>query len=653
MNNSRGQGGLEYLLLIAAAAITAVVVIVILVQSNNSAGGLLGESVNSYSNELNAPTVLSAVFGGGDDGGGGPTLPVCGNGILESGETCDNQSLSCDASGYPGTQVCLPDCSNYGVCTTPLFCGDGICNGPETSSCSDCFNGAPVPTLALSAGDKLAMATFSAIDPEGDPSLTYTLLFATNQANLDAVQVTGPTNSFDSLPPNVFLVTPTSTIPGTNIYAPFAGSLSVSNLTNGNTVYFRLRACDSLGNCQATFPSQSAVPIHKTVSVSVGADEIVYDWSVKKCTNLDIPDNPARFFRTASGITLIAANAPNVYIAKSANFTATNLNNGHVCPPTAPVSLVSTNNLEAYSFDNYEWLWSTYKEGSTVHAIVHNEFHDGHAYADPPCKTGDPTPSNKCWYNTLTYASSTNDGTTFTQPSSPTAKLIAAGPDPWNYAAITTPTPLTSYEFYGYQGGTSIIKRSDGYYYDIFYRELNPNGGTGLDPGYCIMRTNNLSDPSSWRAWDGKAYTITLSAPYNYSTPTPTPASTGIAPCAFISFTNQFYPRGLTYNTYLGQYIIVGEGVVGSQCGAYFSLSHDLITWSTPYFLKSGKVGYGPCAGGGLVGLTPYPTLIDHTDTSVNFEYTGQNGFVYHSLWNSNTTTDVDLIRAPVTFNAP
>lgn len=505
----------------------------------------------------------------------------------------------------------------------------------------------PIPSLALSAGDKVAVAAFSAADPEGDLLITYTLLYSTNATALDGVQVSGPTNSFDSAPPNVFVVSPAVSIPGLSTYSSIAGQLSVAGIANGTNAYFRLRACDSAGNCDATTPSSSISPSHKAVTVSVGGDEIVYNWSDKRCAILDIPDNPARFFRTSSGITLVAGNGPTVYTTKSTDFSATNLNNGHVCTPAA---FTSSNSVEPYTFDNYEWIWATYKEGSTVHAVVHNEYHDTHPASIPPC-TSSPTPSNPCWYNSLTHAVSTNDGTTFTQSSPPQSNLIAAGPDPWNVAAINPASP--GYHFYGYQGGTNIVKRSDGYYYMIFFRELNPVTATFMDDGHCIMRTNNLSDNSSWRAWDGKEYTIAMNAPYSY--PSGAPSPTGAQPCAFISdgFFDQFYPRGVTYNTYLGQYIIVGEGVVGGQCGAYFSLSPDMITWSSPYFLKAGKVGYGPCADGTNLGLTPYPTLVDHTDTSVNFEYSGQNAFIYHSLWNSATMTDVDLIRAPVTFTSP
>ena len=54
--------------------------------------------------------------------------PICGNGVIETGEICDEGEANED--GYHHAKTCLSDCSNYGG-----YCGDGIENGGE--QCDD------------------------------------------------------------------------------------------------------------------------------------------------------------------------------------------------------------------------------------------------------------------------------------------------------------------------------------------------------------------------------------------------------------------------------------------------------------------------------------------------------------------------------------
>ncbi|MBF0483964.1 MAG: hypothetical protein HQL25_04595 [Candidatus Omnitrophica bacterium] len=57
---------------------------------------------------------------------------VCGNGVIETGEVCDSNSLSCIATaGYAGTMQCGTTCTNFLSCQTTEYCGDGIKNGKE------------------------------------------------------------------------------------------------------------------------------------------------------------------------------------------------------------------------------------------------------------------------------------------------------------------------------------------------------------------------------------------------------------------------------------------------------------------------------------------------------------------------------------------
>jgi cysteine-rich repeat protein len=63
---------------------------------------------------------------GGEGGGGGPSTPVCGNGAVEDGETCDDAGASA---------TCNADC-------TVAACGDGIRNAAAGELCDD-GNGVP------------------------------------------------------------------------------------------------------------------------------------------------------------------------------------------------------------------------------------------------------------------------------------------------------------------------------------------------------------------------------------------------------------------------------------------------------------------------------------------------------------------------------
>ena len=76
----------------------------------------------------------------------GTSSPVCGNGVKETGETCDGSDFSetCVSLNQPsGTLVCLSDCSGFDTigCTgiTAPSCDDiGGLGDPCTGNCNSC-----------------------------------------------------------------------------------------------------------------------------------------------------------------------------------------------------------------------------------------------------------------------------------------------------------------------------------------------------------------------------------------------------------------------------------------------------------------------------------------------------------------------------------
>jgi hypothetical protein len=68
----------------------------------------------------------------------------CGDGQVDAPEVCDTSSpRACILDGYTGEESCNADCSGWTECISLESCGDGVCNGLETSeTCfSDCIDG--------------------------------------------------------------------------------------------------------------------------------------------------------------------------------------------------------------------------------------------------------------------------------------------------------------------------------------------------------------------------------------------------------------------------------------------------------------------------------------------------------------------------------
>jgi hypothetical protein len=264
-----------------------------------------------------------------------------------------------------------------------------------------------------------------------------------------------------------------------------------------------------------------------------------------------------------------------------------------------------------------------YRLGSTIHGLIHNEFHDPIA---PDCKVGDSSPGNPCWYNSITYGASTDGGHTFTH-AVPPGHLLAPPPQQWNPQGPPPP--------YGYFEPSNVVLAQDSFYYAVF-GAIAMNGPQNV----CLMRTKNLGDPTSWRAWDGTGFNLQMTDPY-----------TGPPPALCAAVAPGMAQPTLTYNTYLGKYMMLGSAGVGNVCGAAYALSSDLIHWTPFQIMRTAYFPYAPCLPPGGNGfLSTYFSIIDHSDTTVNFERPGQTPFLYYtrSQWANGGTLNRDLVRVPV-----
>ncbi len=95
--------------------------------------------------------------------------PGCGNGVIDTGETCDGTSVgeaTCQSLGHVGgTLACAADCRSYddSGCTD---CGNGIIDGAETCDGTN-LGGATCESLAFPGGGTLACTAACAFDTTG------------------------------------------------------------------------------------------------------------------------------------------------------------------------------------------------------------------------------------------------------------------------------------------------------------------------------------------------------------------------------------------------------------------------------------------------------------------------------------------------------
>jgi hypothetical protein len=354
--------------------------------------------------------------------------------------------------------------------------------------------------------------------------------------------------------------------------------------------------------------------------VAAGPPELVMSLKDVACGNSDLFDLPARAVRTPDGN--VALSIP--HLDNFLNYGATLATVRHSCS----IALASPNNPRPENYDNWYWIAAMYRQGDVVHALLHNEYHDPLA---PECKNLGP--NGACVYNSLSYAFSTDGAKTFRTPTPP-SHVIAAPREKWD--------PTKPWKVVGYFVPSNIVQGpGDGYFYSLIWTVPDQYDATGYP---CLMRTKSLSDPASWRAWDGSGFTVQMTGAYRGD-----PATRACAPVSRA----QIGPmtQSLTYNTYLKQYMLVGEkGGPAGQCGFAYSLSRDLIHWTDAKVFY--PINFPYCIGmpGGKANTAQYPSLLDPDAPDVNFEFVGRTAYVYYVYFRSDDNRDRHVMRVPVTF---
>jgi hypothetical protein len=348
----------------------------------------------------------------------------------------------------------------------------------------------------------------------------------------------------------------------------------------------------------------------------MGPEQTVFDWSRDACEPRDIPDAPARAFRDAAGhVQLIASH----YVSR--RLVGSDLDHlRHPCD----VIMRSGYDPRPQGYDDREWIASTYtRNGKTIFALVHEEYQ---GYQHPGvCPSGELL---KCWYNAITFARSDDGGRSYRQPDG-AAKLVAAAPYRYEPDAGA----------YGVFTPSNIVRNADGHYF-----VLARVGAFGAQAaGTCLLRTSAISEPGSWRAWNGSNFGVRFIDPYREQAQPADHTCETVAP-------NQIdrMSMSLTWNTYVQRYLLVGEaaGRSSGTIGFYYSTSRDLINWSQRKLFREVEAPWTFECGDRDPATNP--SLLDPESRSRNFETTGRRPWLYFTRFHyedCEETFDRDLAR--------
>ncbi|MGO4571233.1 hypothetical protein [Microvirga sp. 2TAF3] len=363
---------------------------------------------------------------------------------------------------------------------------------------------------------------------------------------------------------------------------------------------------------------------HLTV-VPAGPVETVFDWSRDACVKSHVPDASARAFRNANGeVNLIASHNDNRALVGSS------LDNVR---PRCQVLYEGKRSARLADFDDLSWIGGIYtRDGRTVHALAHTELRGERTPGQCPAGR-----YSSCLLNTVTALISRDGGHSF-QP--------AGKGRPPVVATLPYSFPTDRKARVGYANPSNIIEH-DGWFYAFIFAD----GYRDQRRGNCLIRTKDLDDPFSWRAWNGADFSVNFVDPFReQGMDARAHVCAPVAPNVIGRMIG-----GIVKQRESGTLITVfGDKRRGADGhwveGIFTSTSSDLLTWTEPSLVMGAQLLWDKSCEEPNAYF--YPALIDPNAQTLSFEDFGASGFLYltrYQLKDCKVTWDRDLVRVPVT----
>ena len=376
-------------------------------------------------------------------------------------------------------------------------------------------------------------------------------------------------------------------------------------------------------------------PPRARATLAAGAVETVFAAPRDGCDPDDVPDAPVRAYRDASGEVVVFGLHYNNRALKGPDLAHLKID-CHVVYP-------SHGDPAPAHYSDRSWIAATWTtDGRGVSALIHHEYqantHPGR------CRFPDYM---QCWFNTVLEVRSTDGGAEFPRP----AAVVASAPfrqdvDQGRHRGFFNPSNIVSDGRYTYfmasTTGWSAAPAAAG-----LQPEAGAAPGTGGDQeaGVCLFRSSSPADPRSWRAWDGRGFTVAYADPYR-GYPHPAPCAV-VAPFpAPVGSIVRVEPGGL----WLAAFQAKADANAFPLSGFYTATSPDLLHWSAPRLLLAGPTLYDDACRAGDP-LIAYPVLLDPASPSRNFDRAGRTMDLYYDVLQTEgctVTARRSLVRRPV-----
>lgn len=409
-----------------------------------------------------------------------------------------------------------------------------------------------------------------------------------------------------------------------------------------------------LAACASDAPRMSAPPTGRTITgIAVTGQPVkLFDHATDQQSPGNIPDAQATAWREADGTVNLLIPSAEAYRMRGPDF------NNLTIDPTEIYSSSASAHQIPEALDNYaHWLMGPYSlDGTTFYSLTHSEWYA--CLLNNDCASDNYGAYGNSWVASANALMSTDGGASWHLNTSHGSHIaVNPGYDWTGTVALQDTVYVYADNHSGVFQPTRVIRESTYYYCLAFYLErdftqINPGQGIDEAPviaqGYVLLRSPDITDPTSWETWSGTgAYYLPVAdgqyAPF-------WPQQNGA--------TLSGAPPQIVYDTTAHSYILFFT-VFGGSNPVYYMTTPTLAnpSWSNAGIV-AGTASLITDPAGNVVGFNDanYVSVVDPTSPGYNFEFTGGAPYLLYSTFpeqygGNNIARDLYRLQLTISYH--